>query len=436
MAEKVSRSDPSGTKTALDVASLDQVKAGKVVIELADGSDAVLGTVEQIISGLVKEEVANLLRQKTIDLEYQGNEAWVAATGNNNISSARGAFGADELNALSDWAVSYVIPSGVETTGEVVVRLQKGANPNDYRIVSSEAPVVVGDISPVGFVNSPTYDYYLITLTFVGGYAVGETIALEHHGEEGHSLYHGSVPELESAIQDLNSAFGSKADSADLQGLAEQLAGKEDARPFDASFGRNYYVKTNREAQTFYLQLHNIVPTLLPNVDTLFVQVKGQPVHTIAFNPATAADQVVPIELSAAEAANIVSNIRDDTTLRFDLHFRHGSTTVVHEIIQMPVLVAPPKRAKREILGFDLSRVNAVNATLPTDYSEWEMCKILVSEGSGTSRNTDLILIFTDDLARGNLTKYGRGKNQVDWNSTTRVLSPEGGASITSVDLI
>ena len=407
MADKVARSNPSGPKTPFDVASLDQVKSGKVVIELADGSDAVIGTVEQIISGLVKDEVANLLRQKTLDLEYQGNENWVTSTGTNNLSVLRGGVDADAINAIADWASSYTIPSGTDINGALVVRLDKGENPNNYRLFNGIALNNVGDFNVPIFITSPTYDYYISPVSLIGRYATGETIVLQHHGDDGHTFYHGGVPAIETEIQDVR----------------DDVAGKADARPFDASFDRNYYVKSNREAQTYYLQLHNIVPALLPNVDTLYVQIKGQPVHSVAFNPSADTNQVVPIELSTAEASNIVNNLRDDTTLRFDLNFRHGSTTVVHEIIQMPVLVAPPKRAKNVLLAWDFNRANSASTTtLPTDYQEWEMLKIVGRDGN----NRDTILIFTDDLARGNLTQYGRGQIDFNWDSTTRVWSAHG----------
>ena len=226
MAEKVSRSNPAGTKTPFDVASLDQVKAGKVVIELADGSDAVLGTVEQIISGLVKDEVANLLRQKTIDLEYQGNENWVTSTGTNNLSVLRGGVDADAINAITDWASSYTIGSGTDINGALVVRLDKGENPNNYRLFNGIALNNVGDFNVPIFITSPTYDYYLSPVSLINRYATGETLILQHHGDDGHTFYHGGVPAIENAVNSLSSDLGSKADSADLQGLAEQVAEK------------------------------------------------------------------------------------------------------------------------------------------------------------------------------------------------------------------
>ena len=407
MADKVARSNPSGPKTPFDVASLDQVKAGKVVIELADGSDAVLGTVEQIISGLVKDEVATLLRQKTLDLRYVGTETWATATGNDDISVIRGVVNLSIVQAITDWAAVYTIPSGTETSGEIVARIPEGANPNDYRIVAGSENQNVGDsvYQPAYLSSDTTYDYYLIPISFLGNYAVGETLTLQHHGEEGHTSYVGDVPRIETQIQDIR----------------DDVAGKEDARPFDAFIDRNYYVRTNREALTYHLQLHNIVPALLPDVDTLVILMRGGVVHSASFDPTASTDQVIPIELSDSEAANIASNVRDDITIAIELSFRNGSTEVLRETIQIPVVAAPPRREKREILNFNIVRSASENATLPTDYSEWEFCKILIREGN----NSDTILIGIDDLSEGDLDNYGRGTLRIDWILSTRIISTQ-----------
>ena len=419
MADKVARSNPSGPKTPFDVASLDQVKAGKVVIELADGSDAVLGTVEQIISGLVKDEVATLLRQKTLDLRYVGTETWATATGNDDISVIRGVVNLSIVQAITDWAAVYTIPSGTETSGEIVARIPEGANPNDYRIVAGSENQNVGDsvYQPAYLSSDTTYDYYLIPISFLGNYAVGETLTLQHHGEEGHTSYVGDVPRIETQIQDIR----------------DDVAGKEDARPFDAFIDRNYYVRTNREALTYHLQLHNVVPALLPDVDTLVVIMRGGVVHNASFDPTASTDQVVPIELSTSEATNIATNVRDDTSIAVELSFRDGSTEVVRETIQIPVVSAPPKREEREILAFDLNRAKAVNApALPTDYTEWESCYILV----GDNTREDTQIFRTKDLAKGNLTNIGRGNPSFDWNSTTRVIVARTDAILHAVYLL
>ena len=109
--------DDSATGEDPPVATDAEVDEASTIVATADGVGKE-ATIKQMIRNLVRNEVATILRQKTLDLRYEGEETWVRATGNNNISSARGAFGADELNALSDWAVAYVIPSGTETTGQ------------------------------------------------------------------------------------------------------------------------------------------------------------------------------------------------------------------------------------------------------------------------------------------------------------------------------
>ena len=403
MADKVARSNPSGPKTPFDAASLDQVKAGKVVIELADGSDAVLGTVEQIIAGLVKDEVANLLRQKTLDLEYQGNEVWETSTGTNNLSVLRGGVDADAINAITDWASSYTIPSGTDINGALVVRLDKGENPNNYRLFNGIALNNVGDFNVPIFITSPTYDYYISPVSLIGRYATGETIVLQHHGDDGHTFYHGGVPAIETEIQDVR----------------DDVAGKEDTRPFDAFIDRNYYVRTNRDALTYHLQLHNIVSALLPDVDTLVILMRGGVVHNASFDPTASTDQVVPIELSTSEATNIATNVRDDTTIAIELSFRNGSTQVLRETIQIPVVAAPPRREERVLLAWDLTRNHdASTFTMPTDYGQWQFLKMIGRDD--TSEET--IIVFTSDLARGNLTQYGRGKINFNWNASTRVL--------------
>lgn len=418
MPKLVNRSNPAGDLIDIDAATLDQVKNGNVVIERADGTNAVLGTVAQVIQGLVRDEVANLLRQKTIDLRYEGEETWVRATGNNNISSARGAFGANELNALTDWAVVYTIPSGVETTGEVVVRLDKGANPNDYRIVSSEAPVNVGDITPVGFVNSPTYDYYLITLTFVGGYAVGEMLTLEHHGTDPHTTYVGTVPGLAEAINDITE----KASATDVATLTTEVARKQDIRPVDMDIDNHFYVRGNVRPVSYALELKNIVPSLLPSVNTIFVSIKGSPVHSESFDTSVA-DQVISVDLSGTELQNTNRNIRsDEDFIIFQVELRAGATAAYSEQIPIAVVDSPPVTPSREILPWNPSRANSETATLPTNYGGWQFCKMLLEQGG----NTDTVLVQTTDLARGNLSNFGRGNNKFNWNATTRVLTPTG----------
>ena len=251
MADKVARSNPSGPKTPFDVASLDQVKSGKVVIELADGSDAVLGTVEQIISGLVKDEVANLLRQKTLDLEYQGNEVWETSTGTNNLSVLRGGVDADAINAITDWASSYTIPSGTDINGALVVRLDKGENPNNYRLFNGIALNNVGDFNVPIFITSPTYDYYLSPLALTGRYATGETLILQHHGDDGHTSYHGSLPAIESVLTDVNAA----------------LSGKQNRVAFDFDLGKHSFTRPIYP-QKFPIYFKNIDRTLLPDGTT------------------------------------------------------------------------------------------------------------------------------------------------------------------------
>ena len=399
------------------VATDEDVDGGTFVVANAAGVGKE-ATIQQIIRNLVRKEVADLLRNRTVDLRYEGAETWVRATGNNNISSARGAFGATELNALSDWAVAYVIPSGTETTGEVVVRLEKGANPTDFRIMSSEDPVNVGDITPIGFVDSPTYDYYLITLAFVGGFAVGETIALEHHGTDPHSSFYGSAPLLESAIADINTTLG----------------GKQDVRPFDVFLDRNYYVRTNRDPVTYYLILHNIVSGLIAGVDTIRATVRGQLVHSAAFNPDTATEQVVPIELNATEIGNILNNLRTDTSVNFEIEFRNGSTVVESVRIQVPVLDAPPVRERRILVPLDLTRTTKTHV-LPDNYAQYR--KMLIGTYSGRNTNEAFQPIPIAALTgSATLSNIGSNNNhKFDWNRTNRTITydPEQSANSSGI---
>ena len=470
MAQKVSRSDPSGTKTDLDVASLDQVKAGKVVIELADGSDAVLGTVEQVISGLVKDEVANLLRQKTIDLEYQGNETWATSTGTNNLSVLRGGVDAAAINAITDWAASYTIPSGTETEGALVVRLDKGENPNDYRLFNGIALNNVGDFNVPVFITSPTYDYYISPVSLIGRYATSETVVLQHHGTDPHTFFHGRVPTLESAITDVNADLGGKADSADLTALKTEVDDKQDARPFDALFEPNYYVKTNSEAITYHLYLHNIDTALLPNVNRSVARIKGQIVHNEAFNPATDTEQIVPLELSTVEVGNIRKNLGSDETIVVGLEFRHDSTVVFSERLIITVVDEPPFLTEApDVSGFEQryelvevpSTATAISfgiegqggapASLPglsgttywVDYREVHGKLFRVQSGGSSNVNINLadlveinnggyrdalagsVFLFQNDKSAGNLTFTGGGIADI------RPTTAQGGASVT-----
>ena len=381
----------------------DEVDAASLVLANAAGVGKE-AKVAQIIRNLVRKEVETLLRQKTVDLIYEGDETWVTATGDDAISVLDSGVSLQIVNAISDWAAFYTIPSTTAQGGDIIVRIPEGANPNDYRIVAGTAIQNVGDFPQPRYLSSDTtYDYYLTPIAFLGSYAVGETLTLEHHGEEGHTSYVGDVPGIEVQIQDIR----------------DDVAGKEDARPFDAFIDRNYYVRTNRDALTYHLQLHNIVPALLPDVDTLVILMRGGVVHNASFDPTASTDQVIPIELSTSEATNIATNVRDDTTIAIELSFRNGSTEVLRETIQIPVVAAPPRREEIDVLVFDLNRANDVDATLPANYAEWTICYLLM----GDSTREDTHLIRTRDLAKGDLTNIGRGDVTYSWNSSTRVLS-------------
>ena len=417
MPKLVNRADPTGDLIDINAATFDQVRAGNVVIELADGSTAVLGTVAQVIEGLVKNEVAEILRQKTIDLRYVGPETWVRAA-NGQINSARGALGEQELLALTGWTPIYTIPSGIEMTGEVVVRLDKGENPNDYRISNGFYTLNIGDLDPVTFVTSDTYDYYIIVVTFEGTFATGQRLVLDHHGSDPHTTYVGTVPGLAEAINDITE----KASATDVATLTTTVARKQDIRPVDMDIDNHFYVRGNVRPVSYALELKNIVARLLPSANTIFVSIKGNPVHSESFDTSIS-DQVIAVELSGTELQNTNRNIRsDEDYIIFQVELRAGATVVYSEQIPIAVVDSPPVTPTRDILAWNPSRANTETATLPTNYTGWQFCKILLEQGG----NTDTILIQTTDLARGNLTNFGRGNNKFNWNSSTRVLTPTG----------
>ena len=404
----VNRADPSGTLTDPADPTKAQVLNSNLLVQLSDGTTEAEATVRQIIENAVNDAVIRALQNVTRDLRYNASETWTTAGDNAGLHATGAGFGNTELQAVTDWAASYDIPSAItQQTGTVVIRLPEGANPHDYRILLEDGSIANIDASLlVSFGTLSGFDVYLFTLSFIGDYAKGNTLVLQHHGVDAHTDFLGGVPALEALITDLSN------------GLDE----KQDARPFDAFLDRNYYVRPNREPITYYLQLHNIVSTLLPGVNTVRATMRGQVVHSAAFNPAADTEQVVAIELNATEIGNIVNNIGSDTTLNLDVEFRNGATVVETHRIELPIVNAPPKREKQTILAWLPSRANTETATLPDTYTQWRFCKMLLEQGD----NTDTLIVETADLARGNLSNFGRGNNKVNWVSATRVITPTG----------
>ena len=407
----VNRADPSGTLTDPADPTKDQVLNSSLLVQLSDDTTEAEATIRQIIDNAVNDAVIRALQNVTRDLRYNATETWATAGDSAGLHATGATFGNTELQAVTDWAAAYTVPNITESTGSVVIRIPEGANPHDYRILLEDGSYRNFDASLlVGFGTLSGFDVYLTVISFIGDYAVGKVLTLQHHGVDAHTDFLGGVPALEALITDLSN------------GLDE----KQDARPFDAFLDRNYYVRPNREPITYYLQLHNIVSTLLPGVNTVRATMRGQVVHSAAFNPAADTEQVVAIELNATEIGNIVNNIGSDTTLNLDVEFRNGATVVETHRIELPIVNAPPKREKQTILAWLPSRANTETATLPDTYTQWRFCKMLLSQGNGGSINTDTLIVETADLARGNLSNFGRGNNKVNWVSATRVITPTG----------
>ena len=240
---------------------------------------------------------------------------------------------------------------------------------------------------------------------------------------------------LDGRVTSIVTDLGNKADTSALNTLATTVQGKQDIRPVELDIDPHYVVRGNRIPVTFQLELRNIVASLLPSVDNLRCVLQGQVIHSenISLSPT---DQSIHLTLDATEAANLANNIRSATSITLEISFRNGSTDVHREQIPLAVVDAPPVRPQRDILAWNPSRATTENATLPTNYASWQMCKIVVAQTPRGGTNTDTIIIFTQDLARGNLTNFGRGNNQVNWNSTTRVLAPESGARLVTVALL
>ena len=410
MAKLVNRSDPSGTLTDPAEPTKAQVLNSAVVVELSDGRTAAEATIRQIIANAVNDAVIRALQNVTRDLRYNATETWATAGDSAGLHATGASFGNTELQAVTDWAASYTIPNISESTGSIVIRIPEGTNPHDYRILYADGSYMNFDAALlVGFGTLSGFDVYLFVTDFSGERAVGEVITLQHHGVDAHTDFLGGVPELE----------------ADITVLQADVANKQELRAFDAFLDRNYYVRPNREPITYYLQLHNIVSILLPGVDNIRATMRGQVVHAAAFDPAADTEQVVSIELNATEIGNIVNNIASDTTLNLDLEFRNSGTVVETHRIELPIVDAPPRREVQDVLEWDTSRANTVTATLPTTYTSWRFCKLVVSQGG----NIDVIIVENSDLARGNIPLFGRGNNQFVWNSSTRVITPEPGSS-------
>ena len=407
----VDRSDPSGTLTDPAEPTKEQVLNSTMLVQLSDETTEAEATIRQIIANAVNDAVIRALQNVTRDLRYNATETWATAGDSAGLHATGASFGNTELQAVTDWAASYDIPSTItESTGSIVIRIPEGANPHDYRILLEDGSYRNFDASLlVGFGTLSGFDVYLTVTSFRGDYAKGNTLVLQHHGVDAHTDFLGGVPEIEAVLTDINAA----------------LNGKQDRRPFDAFLDRNYYVRPNREPITYYLQLHNIVDTLLPGVDNIRATMRGQEVHAAAFNPAADTEQVVSIELNATEIGNIVNNIASDTTLNLDLEFRNSGAVVETHRIELPIVDAPPRREVQDVLDWDRSRANTVTATLPTTYTSWRFCKLVVSQGG----NIDTIIVENSDLARGNIPLFGRGNNQFVWNSSTRVITPEPGSS-------
>jgi len=415
----VNRADPSGTLTDPADPTKDQVLNSSLLVQLSDDTTEAEATIRQIIENAVNDAVIRALQNVTRDLRYNATETWATAGDSAGLHATGATFGNTELQAVTDWAAAYTVPNITESTGSVVIRIPEGANPHDYRILLEDGSYRNFDASLlVGFGTLSGFDVYLTVISFIGDYAVGKVLTLQHHGVDAHTDFLGGVPELETAIRDITSDLG----------------GKQDVRPFDVFLDRNYYVRTNRDPITYYLILHNIVTGLIAGVDNIRATVRGQLIHSAAFNPATAVEQVVPIELSATEIGNIVNNLRTDTSVNFEIEFRDGSTVVESVRIQVPVLDAPPVRERRILMALDLTRTTKTNV-LPDNYGQYR--KMLIGTYSGRNTNESFQPIPIAALTgSATLTAIGSNNNhKFDWNRTTRTITydPEQSANSSGI---
>ena len=126
----------------------------------------------------------------------------------------------------------------------------------------------------------------------------------------------------------------------DVDTVEATLPTKADKRPVHIDLDR-YQVERRAAADfSFEAVIREIEPSLLPGVTQFGVTLRGLPVHSQRFNPATAESQVFVVDVAGTERTNLIRNIRpDDTIVDLQFIFRDASSTGVYtETIPMAVV--------------------------------------------------------------------------------------------------
>ena len=260
------------------------------------------------------------------------------------------------------------------------------------------------------FITSPTYDYYVSPLALTGRYATGETIVLQHHGDDGHTFYHGSVPAIETVLTDVNAALG----------------GKQDKVAFDFDFGKHSFTRPIYP-QKFDIHFKNIDRTLLPDGTTqIRLIMRGGTIHTAPVP--TEENIVIEAEISATESANITNNLGSRTTLDVQFLYLNAANTTVGRspIYLIPITDSTTKWNRHEILEFDTSRNDTINAVLPESYINWNFLMVVAEQGNVETHIAIPIEVLT---AASTLSNFGTGNRTISWDRATRTITPKQGSN-------
>ena len=129
------------------------------------------------------------------DLKLEAPPVWETATqAVLGLFDSRNTFDAAAINAYTDWSATPTIPANIPTLF-LVARLPEGTHPGDYRIKPIQGvSILLNGVVPITDAALTGFDYYPVAITVGGrGRAVGQTLTLEQHGADIHTLFIGAL---------------------------------------------------------------------------------------------------------------------------------------------------------------------------------------------------------------------------------------------------
>lgn len=143
-------------------------------------------------------QVEQDLQNRASDLHLvAGVPTWATAQSSEGTISVRqdDSISEPEIRGIVNWSTTATMPAASPNQTHVIFRLPANAAAADYRILDGNGnPSFTAAFgNRLHFAAVPAYDYYVIPITVVAGYAQGKTITLQHHGTSSHTAFDGDV---------------------------------------------------------------------------------------------------------------------------------------------------------------------------------------------------------------------------------------------------